>query len=428
MDSRQSTTLDVAIIGGGPAGVSACLDLSKASECQVALFESEPELGGIPRTCHVYFGLRDQKKIYTGPMYGKKLDSLARGTSTDIHLNTTVLQIVPGNSGELHKIQVGSPEGFRVYDARTILLATGCYESPRDARMISGPRPAGIFTTGTLQELVSRYHLKPGKRALIVGSEIIALSCVLTLRRAGMSIVGLVEEDDELQTYSLLARSMSAVLGFPIYEGTSVHAILGTKRVEGVKLIVNRTQEIKEVKCDSLILTGKFRSYSPLIDHTVIGYDPATFGPFVDMNLMTSVPGIFAAGNVLRGAEMHDLCALEGKRAAQSIVRYLRAQGAKAGAYVSVLAEDPIRYVVPQKIIPEEAKSYRSSLFHPGPSIQLSHTVKKGVLEAWSGSQVIWRKPFSKLIASTRIALPLDEFSWQRADREKGVVLRVAAS
>ncbi len=271
MTSRQLTPLDVAVIGGGPAGVSACLELSNASECQVALFESEQELGGIPRTCHGYFGLRDQKKIYTGPMYAKKLESLAMGTSTDIHLNTTVLQIGPGNPGELHRIQVGSPKGFRTYDARTILLATGCYESPRDARIISGPRPAGIFTTGTLQELVNRYHLKPGKRALIVGSETVALSCVLTLRRAGMSIVGLVEEDDELQTYSLLARSISAVLGFFIYEGTSVHAILGIKRVEGVKLLVNRTKKIKEVECDSLILTGKFRAYSPLIDHTAIG-------------------------------------------------------------------------------------------------------------------------------------------------------------
>ncbi|MGP1683132.1 MAG: hypothetical protein ACTS8S_12470, partial [Giesbergeria sp.] len=241
----------------------------------------------------------------------------------------------------------------------------------------------------------------------------------------GTSIVGLVEEDDELQTYSLLARSMSAALGFPICTGTSVHAILGAKRVEGVKLIVNRTREIKEVRCDCLILTGKFRSYSPLIDHTAIGYDPATFGPVVDMNLMTSVSGIFAAGNVLRGADMHDLCALEGRRAAQNIASYLKTRNAKSGEEVIIVAQAPIRYVVPQRVVPEQARSYRSSVFRPGPSVQLSRTVRTCVLEAWSASQLIWRRQYSKLIANTRIPLPLDEFDWHRADRAKGVVLKL---
>jgi len=425
MADRQATTLDVAIIGGGPAGISACLQLAQTPGCRVALFESESELGGIPRACHGYFGLRDQKRIYSGHAYASHLDRLARGTPADIYLNATVLQIVPGHPGELHRIQVGSREGFRYYDARSILLATGCYESPRDARMISGPRPAGIYTTGTLQQLVSRFHLKPGAQALVVGSESVSLSCALALRRAGAAIAGLVEQDDELQTYSLLARTMSAALGFPIHTGTSVHAILGTKRVEGVELRENRTQEIRKVRCDALILTGKFRSYSPLIDHTAIGYDPATFGPSVDMDLMTSVSGIFAAGNVLRGADMHDLCALEGRRAAQSIARHLGAGNARRGEEFIIVAQEPIRYVVPQRIIPEETKFYRSSLFRPGPSIQLSQTLRACVLEAWSGSQLIWRKPYSKLIANTRIPLPLDQFDWRRADRDNGVVLKL---
>ena len=428
MNQQKSSTLDVAIIGGGPAGVSACLELAKTQSGKVALFESGPELGGIPRTCHVFFGMRDMKRLYSGPAYAKKLDRLARGTSTGIHVNATVMEIVPGENGAPHRIQVGSPGDFACYDARTVLLATGCYESPRDTRLIPGPRPAGLFTTGSLQELVRSYGSKPGKRAIILGTEIVALSCVLTLRHAGTAIAGLVEEDDELQTNPLLARSMSGALGIPLYTGTSVNTIVGTKRVEGVKLLDHKTQKIQDVDCDTIILTGKFRAYSPLIDGTVIGYDPATYGPAVDMNLMTTVPGIFAAGNVLRGAEMHDLCALEGRRAAQSIVKHLGAEGVKTCEYVTIVAEDPVRYVVPQRIIPEESKSYRSSLFRPGPSIQLSRTIKKCVLEAWSGSQVIWRKPFSKLIANTRIPLPLDEFNWQRANREKEVVLKVMAA
>jgi hypothetical protein len=207
--------------------------------------------------------------------------SVERGTSTGTHVNATVMEIVSGDNGAPHRIRVGSPEGFACYDARTLLLATGCYESPRDTILISGPRPAGLFTTESLQALVRSYGSKPGKRVIILGTEIVA---------------------------------------------------------------------------------------------------------------------------------------------------YLRDNGTKTGRRISISAEDPFRYVVPQRILPEETKSYRSSLFQPGPSIQLSRTVKKGVLEAWSGSQVIWRKPFTGLIGSTRIPLPLDEFDWPKVDHATGVVLKVVTS
>ena len=428
MNSQQSSILDAAIIGGGPAGVSACLELAKARSGKVALFESGPELGGIPRTCHVFFGMRDMKRLYRGVTYAKKLDRLARKTPTDIHVNATVMQIVPGDGGAPHRLQVLSPKGCVTYDARTVLLATGCYESPRDTRLLPGPRPAGMFTTGSLQELVRTCGARPGKRAIILGSEIVALSCVLTLRHAGTAIAGIVEEDDEVQTYPWLARSMGGALGIPLYTGTSVYGIVGTKRVEGVRLMDRRTQKIEDVACDTIILTGKFRAYSPQIDGTAIGYDPATYGPAVDMSLMTTVPGIFAAGNVLRGAEMHDLCALEGRRAAQGIASWLKGPDGKDARRISISAEDPVRYAVPQRVLPEEVKSYRASLLQPGPSIQLSRTVQKGVLEAWSGTEMIWRKPFTRLIGGTRIPLPLNEFDWRKADREKGVVVKAAVS
>ncbi|MCC6611789.1 MAG: FAD-dependent oxidoreductase [Burkholderiales bacterium] len=425
MPEPQARTLDVAIIGGGPAGVSACLQLAKTGNFRVALFESEADLGGIPGSCSGLFGLRDQRRIYTGPGYAKHLNRLARGTAADIHVNATVMRLIPGREGEFHHIQVASPEGFRLYAARAILLATGCYESPRDARLISGPRPAGIFTTGALQQLVTRHRLTPGARALIIGSEHIALSCAFTLRQVGTSIAGMVEEDDELQTSSLLSRCISGALCFPVFRGTRVHAISGVKRVEAVELITERTGERKLVHCDSLILTGRFRSYSPLIDQTEIDYDPATFGPVVDMNLMTSVPGIFAAGNILRGADMHDLCALEGRRAARCIAAHLETGGSKSSETVRIVAEAPIRHVVPQRLEPELVRSYRSTLFRPGPSVQLSRTARVCVLEAWSGSQLVWRRRYSKLIANTRILMPFDEFDWSCVDRTKGIVLKL---
>lgn len=426
MANNMGVPLDVIVIGGGPAGISACIELSKLSGYKIALFESEQELARIPRSCHFFFGFRDLKRIYSGPTYARKLDNLIRKTSVAIHTETTVLNIVPGNQGELHRIDVSSPRGLSSYESRFILLSTGCYERPRYSRMIPGSRPAGIFTTGSLQELVNIHHLKPGLRAVIIGSEHIAFSSVLTLRRVGTYIAGIVEEDTELQSYPSIATGMSFFFGFPIYKGASVNAILGDKRVEGVELVMERNQKVFQVECDTVIITGKFRPYSSLIDNTSIEQDPFTLGPIIDMNMMTSVPNIFAAGNILRGGDMHDLCALEGKKAAKNILMRLESGKSKIGEYISLRAESPIRYIVPQKIIPELVDTIRSWL-RPGLAIQVERTLIAPVLEAWSDNEKIWEASFSRLIANNRITLPLHKFNWNQVDKEKGITLKVKA-
>jgi len=165
-----------------------------------------------------------------------------------------------------------------------------------------------------------------------------------------------------------------------------------------------------------------------LIENTSIERDPSTSGPVVDTNLMTSFANIYAAGNILRGAGMHDLCALEGNQAAKNIIKQLKSLEPEVSSYVSVRAEFPIRYVVPQKIILHEVEFHRFSWFHPGFSIQMDHTLKNAVLEAWSGNKRIWNSSFSKLIANTRIFLPVHQFAWDLVDREKGVTLTAKAS
>jgi thioredoxin reductase len=422
--STNPEALDVAVIGGGPAGISAGLELCAHAGLRIALFEGERELGGMPRSCHIFFGMRDRMRLYPGPSYARKLNTLIRKTPVRVYTGSRVLNIVPGGPGEAHELHVLSPEGPKSFRSWFILLATGCFESSRSERLIPGSRPSGIFTTGTLQQLVNLRHLKPGNRALILGSEHVALSSVLTLRRAGTSIAGMVEKEADLHTYASAATLMSRLFAFPIIKNAAIHRIIGNGRLEGVELIIGSNGETLQIECDTVVMTGRFRPDSSLIDGTLIEKDPSTLGPGVDPTLMTSVPNIFAAGNVLRGADMHDLCALEGRLAARSILRNMQTTRPETIRSVPVQAEKPIRYVVPQRIMPMPKRLLSKLL--PWPEIQLERTLMRPTLEAWSGGQRIWQGSFSRLLGNTRIPIPIENFRWGRVHPGLGVTLRVA--
>jgi thioredoxin reductase len=417
--------LDVAVIGGGPAGISACLELSKSHGLKIALFEKDSELGGIPRSCHILFGMRDQRRIMTGPAYARRLNTLVRRTSVDIHTDSTVIDLNPGEPGKEPGIKVVSPKGFHDYHCRAILLTTGCFEISRGSRMIPGSRPDGIFTTGTLQELINLKGQRPGNRAVIIGSEHIAFSSVLTLKKKGIAVAGMVEEDPKLHTFSTVAAAMSRFYNFPVFRGASVRSIFGDSRVEGVEIYAKNGGKSQRLTCDTLILTGKFRPYSPLIDFTSIQIDSATHGPLIDSSFMTSVPNIYAAGNILRGADMHDLCALEGKGAAKNILRRFEQTENEEDEVFYLVAESPIRYVVPQKILPDRTKAKLPPTLVPGCSIQVEHSMDKPVIEAWSADRLVWRKSYRRLIANHRIPIPIWKFDFKHVDERAGVILKL---
>jgi len=418
--------LDIAVIGGGPAGISACLELSKSSNLKVGLFEKDPEIGGIPRSCHnILFGMRDLRRMMSGPKYARRLTSMLRKTAVGINTESTVDKIVPGNNNALHQVHVISPSGFHRYECRSILIATGCFEISRAARMLPGQRPAGIYTTGALQEMVNLRKHKVGNCAVIIGSEHVALSSILTLRRKGISIGGLVEEDPKLNTFPSVARAMAFIYRFPIYKGTSVESILDQHRVKEVTMITGEGKKFGKLECDTVIITGKFRPYASLIDFTPIEMDSNSCGPVIDSNYMTSVPNIFAAGNILRGADMHDICALEGKWAAKNILRRMESSGDEQAEGINLKVEEPIRYVVPQKILHDQIKSKSLQSFFSGCSIQLENSLDKPILEAWSGNRMIWSRSYRRLIGNHRIPVPVHEFDLSRVDKKSAVTLRV---
>ncbi len=425
MADRDLTSSDIAVIGGGPAGISACLELAKNPKLKIALFESEAELGGMPRSCHLFFGMRDLGRIYTGPGYARRLGALIRKTDVEIHTMATVIEMTPGDAGIPHRIKVASPDGIRNHECRFVILCTGCYETSREARRIPGARPAGVYTTGSLQQLVNLRRLKVGKQAVIVGSEHVAFSAVLTLRRAGISIAAIVAEDTSPQSYPIVSHAMKKAFQVPIHNNACSIEIVGQRRVEGIRFGMGAKGKKMNLECDTVICTGKFRPEAALIYGTKIEEDGGSLGPSVDMNYMTSVGGIFAAGNVLRGADMHDICALEGRYAARSIIRTLRNRDNGNGRYITIMAESPIRYVVPQKVPAGAACRLRTSLLRPGFSFQTSRNIGRARVEAWCQGEQIWSKKFRKLIANTRVPLPLEEFDMRRVAAGEKIILKL---
>lgn len=425
MSLKTATDLDVAVVGGGPAGIAACIELSSWRGLRVALFEGDRHLGGIPGSCHLFFGMRDQKRMMTGPAYARRLERLMESTGFAVHRSSRVLDIFPGDAGSSHLIRVLSPKGLEQYSCRCLLLSAGCFESSRAARQIPGSRPAGVFTTGTLQQMIRLKRWKPGTRAVVLGSEGVSFSSVLTLRQAGVAVAGMIEPESRIQTYQLPAGIMRAGFGFPIYCDTSVQRIIGDQRVEAVELIRHNDGKRWQVACDTVVLTGKFRPVSSLVENTAIELDPDSKGPVVDTNLMTSVPNIFAAGNILRGADMHDLCALEGKLAGHSILKSLQAGGWPRQQGVPVAVRYPIRYAVPQRIIPDRIKRPLFAWLEPRASFQVAKTLGRSALEAWSGQVLIWSGVYRRIIANTRIPIPFERFDWNRVDEQKGLLLRI---
>ena len=300
----------VAIIGAGPSGLSLSTELKKLGVETVVVLEREPVAGGIPRHCgHSPFGMREFHRVLSGREYTRRLLEHAERAGVDIRLNTTVTDI--GQSGEL---TLSTFDGRQTLEADKVVICTGAREKPRSTRLISGSRPLGVMTTGALQSMIYLKQQRPFKRPIIVGSEMIAFSALLSCRHAGIKPVAMIEANPRISCWRLSAL-LPRLLNTVLMTNTSLHEICGQTRVSAVKL-KQSSGEVKTLDCDGVIFCGDFVGESSLAKLAGLAVNVDNNSPVVDAYSRCSNVNYFACGNIGYPLKTAGQCWREGRQIA----------------------------------------------------------------------------------------------------------------
>ena len=356
------------IIGGGPAGLAAAVSAYDAGVRPILILERDRELGGILNQCiHNGFGLHTFGEELTGPEYAARFIAQVKDREIDVRLDTMVLDI----SKEKVVTAVSRRDGLTEIQAGAVILAMGCRERSRGALNIPGYRPAGVYTAGTAQRLVNMEGYLPGKEVVILGSGDIGLIMArrMTLEGAKVKLVA------ELMPYSGgLKRNIVQCLddfGIPLKLSHTVVAVHGKERVTGVtvaqvdenRVPIPGTEE--EISCDTLLLSCGLIPENELSRGLGVDLNPVTNGPTVNESLETSVPGVFAAGNVLHVHDLVDFVSQEAAAAGRAAAEYLWA-GEGPRHEIPIAVSGGIRYTVPAALDPARVPDKLTVRFRVG--------------------------------------------------------------
>lgn len=344
---------DLIIVGGGPAGLAAAVAAREAGVEQILILERDHELGGILNQCiHNGFGLHTFHEELTGPEYAARFIQKVEALNIPYKLNTMVMDISPGRT----ITAMNREEGVFQLQAGAVILAMGCRERPRGALNIPGYRPAGIYSAGTAQQLVNMEGYLPGKKVVILGSGDIGLIMArrMTLEGAQVQVVA------ELMPYSGgLKRNIVQCLddfGIPLKLSHTVVDIQGRERVTGITLaqVDSRNRPIpgteEHYDCDTLLLSCGLIPENELSRSAGVKLSPITSGPVVDESLETSIPGVFACGNVLHVHDLVDYVSQEAAMAGRNAAAYLKGEKQEAGSEIRLIPTGGVRYTVPSTI------------------------------------------------------------------------------
>lgn len=395
--SETVKQVDVAIIGAGPAGLAAAIELRKRGIDQVVILEREADGGGIPRHCgHPPFGMREFYRILTGPEYAARLVDKALNVGVKILTRHSVTQLRAGG-----QLEVATPMGRITISSKRVLIATGVRETPRSARLVTGARPVGITTTGALQSMLYLKGLSPFKRPVIIGTELVSFSSIMTAFNGGMKPVAMIEAGSRIS-----ARHPCELIALfkrvPLFLNTGLEKILGNSSVEGVIVKDSKTGKSRKIDCDGVIFTGRFIPEATLAQMSHLTVDPASGGLEIDQYGRCSDSAYFAAGNILRPVETAGWSYREGIMVGGLIADDLMDKlPANNGREILCKCEDPIKLVVPQRIISGQKGGFEHL------QIRVSRALKgELIFENDQGS--LWKKKMS-VLPERRILIPLSK-------------------